>query len=228
MQFTALERARARVFVAAAAALALAAGACDAQVTSSYQGERMVEIRSNIVNEAAAGDAEAALLWWAADDGGGGGALATPVTTEGVFPDFTLSVHRRAPDAALIDVGGAGAPGGPALVLPGLPGQRTVCRVPAAPDFAPDGGRLAIATVAAVGADGGVIGLADGYALLYVASGTALAPGYHLMRVEPADASAGAGMTGALECDGAEPFLRLRESEQGVDGTEIEIHIGAG
>ena len=224
MRFKALEPAPACVFVAIAAAMA--AGACDAQVTSAYEGERMVEIRSNIVDETASGDAQAALLWWAADDGSAGGALATPVTTEGAFPDFTLSVHRRAPDAALIDVGAAGAPDGPSLVLPGLPGATTVCRVPAAPDFAPDGGRLAIATIAAVGADGGVIGLAEGYALLYVASGTALAPGYHLMRVEPADA--GTGTAGALECDGAAPFVRLRESEQGVDGTEIKIRIGAG
>jgi hypothetical protein len=227
MRFKAMEPARACVciFVAAAAA-ALAAGACDAQVTSSYQGERMVEIRSNIVNETAA-DADAVLLWWTADGGGAGGALATPVTAEGQsLSAFTLSIYRQAPEAALVDVGGAGGgtTGGPVLALPGLSGERTSCKLPAAPDFAPAGGRIGIATVAAVASDGEVVGVAAGWALLYVASGTALAPGYHLMHVEPADA----GAAGALECDGATPLLRLRESERGVQGTEIEIHIGAG
>src|SRR5262245_20322251 len=170
-------------------------GACDAQVTSAYRGERMVSIRGNIVADTPPGAAEAALLWWTV----GGAALATPVTTEGAFPSaFTLSVYRRAPDAALVDAPASADTGGPVLSTPGFPGERMACRLPAGPSFAPAGGRLAIATIAAVerGGSGGLLGQAADYALVFVASGTALAPGYHLMRVEQ---RSGPG-AGAFEC----------------------------
>src|SRR5262245_4653 len=104
--------------LAGLATAALAIGACDAQVTSDYRGEPMVSIRSNIVNETPLGDAGVALLWWTA----GGAELATLLPDPpGEFPVFTLSVYRRAPDAALVDVAGPGGAGGPVLSTPGFP-----------------------------------------------------------------------------------------------------------
>jgi hypothetical protein len=216
--------ARSMTCVAAAALL----GACDAQVTSDYRGEPMVSIRGNIVSDTPAGAAEAALIWWTSD----ATELVTPVTTEGAFPSaFTLSVYRRAPDAALVDAGGPG----PTLSTPGFPGERMACRLPASLRFAPGGGRLAIATVAAVerGGAGGLLGTAAGYALVFVASGTAIAPGYQLMRVEQR-AEPGAGVfecracAATGPCDGTATFLELREDGEGIEGTEIEIRIRAG
>src|SRR6187402_2070215 len=85
-------------------AVALVVCACDAQVTSSYRGERMAEIRGNIVSETPPGAARAALLWWT-----DAGPLATPAITEGQFPAaFTLSVYRRPPEGVLFDLGAAG------------------------------------------------------------------------------------------------------------------------
>jgi len=193
--------------------------ACDAQVTSSYRGERMAEIRGSIIAETPPRAARAALLWWT-----GGGPVATPTTIEGRFPSaFTLSVYRRPPEEALFNVSAAGQPDGPVVLAPWTSGEDVVCRAPAGPGFAPGGGRLAIATIAVVAEDGGAVsGLASGYALVFVASGTALAPGYHLMRVEQIGAAAG-----AFTC-GPELFLELHEAQQGIDDTEIEIRIGAG
>jgi hypothetical protein len=192
---------------------------CDAQVTSSYRGERMVEIHGNIVAETPLRAARAALVWWTA-----GGPLATPATTEGRFPSaFTLSVYRRPPEEALFNVDGAGEPDGPVVLAPWNVDGEVACRAPAGPGFAPGGGRLAIATIAAVAEDGGaVIGLASGYALVFVASGTALSPGYHLMLVDQAAAA-----DGAFTC-GPELFLYLHESPQGIDRTEIEVRIPTG
>src|SRR4051812_28271668 len=183
-------------------AAALVLCACDAQVTSSYRGQSMVEIRGSIVAEMPPGAAEAALLWWT-----GAGPLATPATSEGHFPAaFKLSVYRRPPDEALFDVGASRQPDGPVLLIPWTPGEDLACRALAGSGLAPDGGRLAIAAIAAVTGDGGAIsGLADGYALLFVASGTALGPGYHLMRAERV------GTAGAFSC-GPGVFLDLRES----------------
>jgi hypothetical protein len=203
-------------------------GACDAQVTSEYRGEPMVSIRGNIVADTPPGAAEAALLWWT----GPGTDLVTPVTTEGSFPSaFTLSVYRRAPEAALFDVAASAG----AVSTPGFPGERMACRLPAGLGFAPAGGRLAIATVAAVGrgGSGGLLGLAAGVALVFVSSGTAIAPGYHLMRVEQrAEPGAGVlecrGCAASGVCDGPATFLELREDEEGLQGTEIEIRIRAG
>ena len=197
----------------------LVLGACDAQVTSSYRGEPMVEIHGSIVAQAPSSAAQAALLWWT-----GGGPVATPVTTEGRFPSaFSLSVYRRPPEAAMFDLAAAGQPDGPVMLAPWTPGGDLACRAPAGPGFAPGGGRIAIATIAAVAEDGGSVdGLASGYALALVASGTAMAPGYHLMVVDQAATAAG-----AFTC-GPELFLDLSESPQGVDGTEIEIRIPAG
>jgi len=201
-------------------AAALMLCACDAQVVSSYHGERMVEIHGSIVAQTTPSAARAALLWWT-----GGGPFATPVTTEGRFPSaFTLSVYRRPPDEALFNVEAAGPLDGPVVLAPWTPPDGDVaCRAPAGPAFAPDGGRVAIATISAIAEDGGTVdGLASGYALVFVASGTALAPGYHLMVVEQAAAAAG-----AFTC-GPDLFLDLHEAPQGIGGTEIEIRIPAG
>ena len=189
---------------------------CDAQVTSGYRGERMAEIRGSIIAETPPRAARAALLWWT-----GGGPLATPATTEGRFPSsFTLSVYRRPPEEALFNVGAAGQPDGPVVLAPWTSGGDVACRAPAGPGFAPGGGRVAIATIAAVAEDGGAVsGLASDYALLFVVSGTALAPGYHLMRVEQVGSAAG-----AFSC-GPTLFLHLQESRQPIDGTDIEIRI---
>jgi hypothetical protein len=198
---------------------ALALCACDAQVISSYRGEPMAEIRGSIVAQAATSPARAALLWWT-----GGGSLATPATTEGRFPAaFTLSVYRRPPEEALFNMSGAGQADGPVLLAPWTSGGDVPCRAPAGPSFAPAGGRLAIATIAAIAEDGGAVsGLASAYALVFVATGTALEPGYHLMRVEQAPTS-----VGAFTC-GPELFLDLQESTQSIDRVEIEIRIPAG
>jgi hypothetical protein len=199
-------------------AAAVGLGACDAQVTSSYRGESMVEIRGSIVAEMPPGAARAALLWWT-----GGGTLATPAITEGQFPAaFKLFVYRRAPADALFEVGAAGEGDGPVLMAPSTAGADVACRALSGSSVAPGGGRLAIATIAAVAEDGGAVsGLAAEYALVFVVSGTALSPGYHLMRVQQG------GMTGAFNC-GPGALLDLRESPQGTDGTEIEIRIPAG
>src|SRR5687767_2367915 len=110
-------------------AAALVLCGCDAQVTSSYRGERMAEIRGSIVAETPPRAARAALLWWT-----GAGPVATATTIEGRFPSaFTLSVYRRPPDEALFDVGGAGHPDGPVLLVPWTPGENVVCRAPAGP-----------------------------------------------------------------------------------------------
>ena len=199
-------------------AATVALGACDAQVTSSYRGESMVEIRGSIVAEIPPGAGRAALLWWT-----GGGAVAAPAITEGQFPAaFKLLVYRRAPAAALFTVGAAGEPDGPVLMAPSTATDLVACRALAGSSIAPGGGRLAIATIAAVAEDGGAVsGLAAGYALVFVVSGTALSPGYHLMRVESG------GTADAFNC-GPGTLLDLREASQGTDGTEIEIRIPAG
>ncbi len=199
-------------------AAALGLCACDAQVTSSYRGESMVEIRGSIVAEASSSAAQAALLWWT-----GGGPVATPVTTEGQFPAaFELSVYRRPPEEASFYVEAAGRAVGPVVLAPWTPGADIACRALAGSGLAPDGGRLAIATIAAIAEDGGAVrGLASGYALVFVVSGTALGPGYHLMRVEQV------GTGGAFDC-GPGVLLDLHELQPGTDGTEIEIRIPAG
>jgi hypothetical protein len=203
-----------------AAVLAVAVAACDAQVTSDYRGERMVEIRGAVVAESTPPAAEPALVWWTAGAGAGDGALATPVATEGAFPSaFTLTVYRRPPDAALVDVPASGGGAGPTLSVPWLPGGTLACQCPAGPSIAPAGGRIAIASVAALHAGEVVIGLAADYALVFVASGTALAPGYHLMRVRQ-----GGPAAGALDC-GSGVFLQLEECADGIQGTPIEIRI---
>lgn len=203
-----------------ALAAALAVCACDAQVSSSYRGEPMVEIHGNIVAQAPTGAARAVLLWWT-----GGGPVATPATTEGRFPSaFTLSVYRRPPVEALFDLADASQSYGPVVLAPWTPGGDVACRAPAGPLFAPGGGRIAIATIAAVAEDGGAVsGLASDYALLFVVSGTSLAPGYHLMAVEQSATAS----HDAFSC-GPDLFLDLREAPQGIDGTEIEIRIPAG
>jgi hypothetical protein len=129
------------------------------------------------------------------------------------------------------------------LVVPTLPDGRFACQVPAAPDVATGGGRLAIASIAAVrsGSPDGrlaenAIGLASDFALVYVSSGTMLAPGYHLVRVWPAEPAAGAlacrpcppGAAFPGGCDGTPFFLEVQESGDGIEGTEIEIRIRAG
>ena len=197
---------------------AVALAGCDAQVTSSYRGESMVEIRGSIVAEMPPGAARAALLWWT-----GGGAVAAPAITEGQFPAaFKLLVYRRAPAAALFTVGAAGEPDGPVLMAPSTATDLVACRALAGSSIAPGGGRLAIATIAAVAEDGGAVsGLAAGYALVFVVSGTALSPGYHLMRVQQG------GTAGAFDCGPGE-LLDLGASPLGTDGTEIEIRIPAG
>jgi len=192
---------------------------CEAQVVSSYRGEPLLKIHGNIASQMPASAARAALLWWT-----GGGPVADPVTTEGLFPSrFTLSVYHRPPVAALFDVAAAGQPDGPVMMAPWTPGGDVFCRAPAGPAFAPNGGRLALATIAAIAEDGGAVsGLAADYALMFVVSGTALSPGYHLMRVTQAASAAD-----AFTC-GPDLFLELQEAPQGIDGTEIEIRIPAG
>jgi hypothetical protein len=222
--------------------------ACDAQVTSDYRGERLATIRGEIVTASVPVAAEAALLWWTAppaDGAGGDPILGTRVTTEGTFPSaFTLSVYRLPPEAALFDARDTGGPGGPTLAVPALPDGPLACAVSPAPDLGAGGGaRLAIATIAAVRSgspDGALaanaVGLASDFALIYVASGTRLARGYHLMRVQPVDPAAGALVCRACPpgaafpggCDGAPMFLELEESAGGIEGTEIEIRIRAG
>jgi hypothetical protein len=193
--------------------------ACEAQVMSSYRGEPLVKIKGNIAAQMPPGAAQAALLWWT-----GGGPVADPVTTEGHFPSaFTLSVYHRPPVAALFDVAAAGQADGPVLMAPWTPGGDVFCRAPTEPGFAPGEGRLAVATIAAIAEDGGTVsGLASEYALMFVVSGTALAPGYHLMLVKQAATAAD-----AFTC-GPNLFLELQESPQGIDGTEIEIRIPSG
>jgi len=216
-----------------AGAFCLCLGACDAQVTSGYRGEKLLEIRGNVV-AAGVAPAEAALLWWTP----AGGAMTVPgtrVTTTGRFPAaFTLSVYRRPPGQAILDFasgGGSAAAvgGGPILRLPGLAsGAAIECRAPAGGLAAAPAGRAALASIAAVrpgSADDAladnIIGLAEDFALIYLPGS---AGGYRLMKVEWLPASA----PDAFSCDGPAPFMRLRASDGGLDGTEIEIHIGAG
>jgi hypothetical protein len=198
--------------------------ACDAQVTPDYPGQKLVEIRGNIMMAE-----EAALLWWSP----AGAPLATRVATEGAFPtSFTLSVYRTPPEGALFDLGsGAG------LEVPASSAGAVACQVPPGAS-----GRVAVAYVAAVMAGvpddalaASVVGLSTDHALVYVApdapaaapflvpaSGASLLPGYHLMSVEATDAAA--APAGALPC-GPAPALRLRETQGGVAGTDIAIDI---
>jgi hypothetical protein len=205
---------------------------CDAQVTPAYQGDRLVEIRGNIVSDDAFPPAEAVLIWWSGDG------LSTSVTTAGTFPAaFTLSVYDHPPDGALLDLGG---PGPLAFEIPGLTGGATVCLAPPVPAAA--GARVAIAQIAAVRpgttpdrAGDNLVGLAADFALVFApaalptagtflvpSSGTVLTPGYHLMKVESADTAS------AVQCQAPASRLRLVECDEGLSKTQIELRIRAG
>ena len=217
------------------AATGLLLGACDAQVTSGYRGEKLLELRGNIV-AGGASSAEAALLWWTLA-GDTAAVPGTRVTTMGKFPAaFTLAVYRRPPDEAIVDfapthpTAAADASGGgpPILRLLGRTAAPIICRAPAAGLAAVPGGRAALATIAAVRSGtaddalaDNVIGLADGVALVYAPGAGG---GYRLLRVEWLQADE----PGAFSCAGPAPFLRLSDSDAGLEGTEIEIRIGAG
>src|SRR5262245_9755797 len=94
--------------------MALLGCGCDAQVTSAYRGERLIQIRGNVVSSRAVPAAEAVLLWWTPQGPPAGqqpdGLLSTPASTDGAFPSaFTLAVYRRPPERALFQAGGRGA-----------------------------------------------------------------------------------------------------------------------
>jgi hypothetical protein len=194
-------------------------GACDAQVTRDYRGERLAEIRGHIVAEGAPVAAEAALLWWGAEPptstATAPAGLATKVTTEGAFPaGFTLSIYRQPPEAALVELGAAARPAGLGLRVAALFDGRLVCRVP--PAWGADAGRIALATIAAVApgaappdraGPGAALGADEGHAVAFVpaggrggaplaGAGLPLAPGYHLLRLAWSRSPA----PGALPC----------------------------